>query len=88
MIVKYRKSFFNDVGRLKQISQIEDLEFITEFASITDKPENIPGFKKLRQYPGKARIEMSLLRIGVEVEGNTLIFIRVLPRAIFYQQFP
>lgn len=43
MIVKYRKSFFMDVGRLKKISQIEDIEFITEFASITDNPESLPG---------------------------------------------
>jgi mRNA interferase RelE/StbE len=88
MIVKYRKSFFNDVGRIKNLKLIEEIEFITETANRCSAPVEIPGFKPLRQYPGKARIEISPYRIGIEVVGDTIIFKRVIPRSYFYLQFP
>lgn len=88
MIVKYRKAFFNDVGKIKSIKQIEGIEFIAEAANQCTIPEEIPGFKWLRQYPGQARIEIAPFRIGVEIIGNTIIFKRVILRSYFYLQFP
>jgi len=88
MIVKYRKSFFNDIQKIKNIKQIEEIEFITEFANNCIAAEEIPGFKWLRQYPDKARIEIATFRMGVEVNGNTIIFKRVIRRSFFYLQFP
>lgn len=88
MIVKYRKAFFNDVRKIKNLKQIEEIEFITEFANRCSVPEEIPGFKLLRQYPGQARIESAPFRMGVEIIGNTIIFKRVILRSYFYLQFP
>ena len=88
MIVKYRKAFFNDVEKIKNLKLIEEIEFITEVANQCSTPDEIPGFKMLRQYPGKARIEVKPYRIGVEVLGDTIIFKRVLLRSYFYHQFP
>jgi mRNA interferase RelE/StbE len=88
MIVKYRKSFFVDLGRIKSFKKIQEIEFILEFANQVSVSEKIPGFKALRQYPGLARIEIAPFRIGVEISGETIIFKRILPRSIFYAQFP
>ena len=88
MIVKYRKSFFNDVAKIKNLKQIEEIEFITEIANQNATPEEIPGLKQLRQYPSMARIEIAPFRMGVEIIGNTIIFKRVIPRLYFYLQFP
>ena len=88
MIVKYRKAFFSDVGKIKNLKIIEEIEFITEAANHCSIPEEIPGFKTLRQYPGMARIEIAPYRIGLEVIGDTIIFKRVIPRSYFYLQFP
>ena len=88
MIVKYRKSFFNDLGKIKNLRQIEEVEFITEYANKSSIPEKIPGLKVLRQYPAMARIEIAPFRIGVEILGDTIIFKRILPRSVFYAQFP
>lgn len=88
MIVKYRKSFIVDLGKIKSIKKIQEVEFIIEFANQASVPEKIPGFKALRQYPGLARIEITPFRIGVEIIGETVIFKRILPRSIFYTQFP
>ena len=88
MIVKYRKSFFTDLGKIKSLQQIQEVEFISESANTTSAPEKIPGFKALRQYPGMARIEVAPYRIGVEIIGGTIVFKRILPRSVFYTQFP
>ena len=88
MIVKYRKAFFNDISKIKNLKQIEEIEFITEIANRCTTPDEIPGFKPLRQYPGMARIEIAPFRMGVEIIGNTIIFKRVILRAYFYTQFP
>ena len=88
MIVKYRKSFFTDLGKIKSLKQIQEVEFITEYANSTKAPEKIPGFKALRQYSGMARIEVAPYRIGVEIIGETIVFKRILPRSVFYTQFP
>lgn len=45
MIVKYRKAFFNDVRKIKNLKQIEEIEFITELANRYTVPQEIPGFK-------------------------------------------
>jgi len=88
MIVKYRKSFFNDVRGILKIKHIKEIEFITEIANDAISPDEILGFKWLRQYPSMARIEIAPFRIGVEVNGDTIIFKRVLPRSVFYLHFP
>ncbi len=88
MIVKYRKSFFNDVGLIIKLKHVIDIEFITEMANSVSVPIDIPGFKWLRQYPDMARIEVAPFRIGVQVIGDTIIFKRVLQRSLFYTQFP
>ncbi len=88
MNVKYRKAFFTDVENIIDIKKIEGIELIYDLANRCKVPEEIPGYKALRQYPGKARIEIAPFRIGVEVIGNTIIFKRILSRKIFYSQFP
>lgn len=88
MIVKYRNSFFTDLKRIRDINKIEEIEFITEFASNTLNANDIPGIKPLRQYPNMARIEIAPYRIGVEIVGETIIFKRILKRMHFYEQFP
>ena len=45
MIVKYRKSFFNDIQKIKNIKMIEEIEFVTEFANNCIAEDEIPGFK-------------------------------------------
>ena len=88
MTVKYRKAFFSDLANINQLELIKDIEFITESANIAKNPLEVHGLKWLRQYPGMARIEVAPFRIGVEVISDTIIFIRVLHRSVFYLQFP
>ncbi len=88
MIVKFRKSFFTDLESVQRLEMVENIEFLADFAKKCATPEEIPGFKRLRQYPGKARIEAAPFRVGVEVSGNTIIFCRIIHRSVFYNQFP
>ncbi len=88
MNVKFRKSYFSDLGKIKSLKKVQEIKFIAEFAKGVVSPEKIPGFKYLRQYPLMARIEIAPFRIGVEIVGESIIFKRILRRSVFYQQFP
>ena len=88
MIVKFRKSYFSDLDKIRDLKKIQEIRFIAEYAKTVSSTEKIPGFKNLRQYPGMARIESAPFRIGLEVIGSTIIFKRILPRSVFYSQFP
>jgi mRNA-degrading endonuclease RelE of RelBE toxin-antitoxin system len=88
MIVKFRKAFFTDLKKIKDVRIVEEIEFIVDKAHNCSDPVDIPGLKFLRQYPEMARIEVAPYRIGVEILENTVIFKRVLLRSYFYLQFP
>jgi mRNA-degrading endonuclease RelE of RelBE toxin-antitoxin system len=88
MIVKFRKSFFTDLAKINSLKIVNEVEFIVDLAHSCKEPEQISGFKFLRQYPSKGRIEVAPFRIGVEIANNTIIFVRVLLRNDIYKQFP
>ena len=48
MIVKYRKSFFDDVQKIKNLGYLEVIEFVTEFANTCKQAKEIP-LKKYEQ---------------------------------------
>lgn len=88
MRVKVKKRFISDLAKIMDIEMIEVVEFILDSANESGSPEDIPGFKYLRSYPCKGRIEVTPFRIGVEITGNTIFFYCILHRSIIYEQFP
>ncbi len=81
-------SFYNDLARIRQKEAIDEALFYIDLCEKVNFVLQIPGFKFLRQYPSKGRIEIAPFRIGVEVIGDTIIFKRILPRDEIYKQFP
>jgi mRNA interferase RelE/StbE len=81
-------SFYNDLAHIRQKEVIDEALFYIDLCEKVKFVDQIPGYKYLRQYPGKGRIEIAPFRIGVEVIGDTIIFKRILPRAEIYNQFP
>ena len=69
--------------KIKNIFLIVEIELITEFANNCNVAHEMPGFKWLRQYPDKAKIEIA----PIEVTGNTMIFKRIIRRSFFYLQY-
>ncbi len=84
----FRKSFTRDLKRIKDQDirdrvreTIEQVEAAAELQAISD-------LKKLRGSGNLFRIRIGDYRIGLALEGETVEFVRCLPRRDLYRFFP
>ena len=88
MKVLFRKSFVKDLENIpmsvrKKIKQvIEELQNADNFFSM-----NL-DVKKIKGYDNYYRLRIGQYRIGIEWDGDTIIFCRVLHRKNIYKYFP
>jgi len=84
----YKKKFLKDVNNLpeslKKTIQKIVFEQIPEANSLFD----VKGIKKLKGYKHFYRIRHFEYRIGIFVQGDRVIFLRVLHRKDIYKYFP
>jgi len=88
MNVRIDKSFEKDTKRIKDkilLGKIADT--IEHIQACIDSVE-IKNLKKLKGSHRYYRIRIGSYRIGISIEENTVIFIRVLPRKDIYKYFP
>ena len=88
MIVKSRKKFFSDLGKIKSLDLIDHVEYIYLLAAGCRHAEDIPGFKWLTGYSSYGRIKIADYRIGVHIAGNAITFICFIHRSVIYEKFP
>jgi mRNA interferase RelE/StbE len=88
VLVKYEKSFLRDIKAIKDRDIKRDLEKLILDVKTADSLHEINQLKKIAGHKGYYRIRIRNYRVGIKVEGNTLIFIRVLPRKDIYRYFP
>ena len=89
MIVEYSTKFVKDLKALHgtpSFIKIRELSFdiIPALQSLAE----IPHFSKLEGYDNYYRLRVGDYRIGVKIEGEVLIFMRVLHRKEIYRYFP
>ncbi|MCY7375724.1 MAG: type II toxin-antitoxin system RelE/ParE family toxin [Pyrinomonadaceae bacterium] len=88
MKVEFRKSFIKD---LKIVSDKFLLQKVKETIEIAEKSEtlnDLPHRKKLKGADKFFRLKIGDYRLGFALEGDTLIFVRFLPRKDIYKFFP
>ncbi len=81
---RFRKQYYasrNDALRNK----LREIVIKVENAST---PRDIPNLRKLEGYPSSYRIRMGDYRIGVHIEGDTVIFADFDHRGQIYSRFP
>ena len=88
MEVKIDQTFEKDLEKLKDgrlnkrvakvIRKVQDISELTEIPQLT----KLKGTKQLY------RIRVGSYRLGLEIEGQTVIFIRILHRKDIYKFFP
>lgn len=87
MNYEYENAYLRDAKKLPDsvIPLLQNVVFsIREAKSLQD----IPNLKKLSGYKKAYRIRIGEYRIGLFVEGETLVFARILPRKEIYRFFP
>ncbi|WP_038056440.1 type II toxin-antitoxin system RelE family toxin [Thermodesulfobacterium hydrogeniphilum] len=89
MDLKFENSFKRDLKKIKDKDILEEIKkLIEELEKIKELKEFRGDLKKLRSGKNFWRIRIGDYRIGLEIEGNILIFVRILPRKEIYKYFP
>jgi mRNA interferase RelE/StbE len=86
--VQFRASFARD---LKRISNKDILNHVRETIQEIERAgslEDIPGLTKLKGGRKYYRVRVGEHRIGLILEGDTIVFVRCLDRKEIYRYFP
>ena len=81
------KSFERDLKR-SPVSVFSDVLLVYNQVAEASAVKNIPNLKKLSGYKNAYRIRIGEYRIGLYLEGDVLVFARILPRKEIYRFFP
>ena len=89
MRAEFRKSFARDLRRRKNDSDFLDrVKEIIEEVELAETTSRITNLKKLKGESDYYRIRFGNYRIGIKIEDDLVIFIRVLHRKEIYRYFP
>ena len=88
MKVEFRKSFINDLKRIRQQLLKEQVRNTIELVEKAQGLQEIKSIKKLKEGERYYRIRMGDYRLGLVLESESLIFVRFLPRKDLYRYFP
>ena len=88
MKVEFRESFLKDLRTAKNPNLLNKVKTAIESVESAANPQNIHNFKKLKGYSTYFRIKIGSYRIGLTMKGDTITFVRFLPRRDIYRFFP
>ena len=88
MNVEFRKSFEKDLNNLRDESLLQRIQAVIEEVEEAEALGNISNLKKLKADGNYYRIRVGDYRIGMAVDENIVIFVRVLHRKEVYRYFP
>ena len=88
MIVRIDKSFVKDTGRIKDQHLLNRIANCINQVIRTDSLDRINSVKRMKGENCYYRVRLGDYRIGLRVDGDTVIFIRVLHRKEIYKYFP
>lgn len=88
MKVEFNESFLKDIKAVKDKSVLAKVKAAIETAEQADSLDKITHLKKMRGARDYFRIRLGNYRIGVRLDGDTLVFIRFLDRKDIYRYFP
>ena len=78
-----------DLEHIKQDKKLLlKLKLVIDEIEHADNLFNIQHIKKIKGFKTYYRIRIGEYRLGIELEGDVLTLIRLLPRKDFYKKFP
>ena len=88
MKIEFRKSFERDLRKIKDGATLQRIQAVIETVESIDSLSDVGGIKKLKAEGAYYRIRVGDYRIGLSLNGDTLVFVRLLPRKEIYRYFP
>jgi mRNA interferase RelE/StbE len=86
--VEFNESFLKDLKAVKDKSVLTKVKAAIVAVEQADTLDKITNLKKMRGSREYFRIRIGDFRIGIMLEGDTLVFIRFLNRKDIYRYFP
>jgi len=86
--VEFKKSFVKDLERVRDKSLKERVRQTIERVEEAQTLQEIGNVKRLRGGERYYRIRVGDYRLGLMLEGDTVIFVRFLHRKDVYRYFP
>jgi mRNA interferase RelE/StbE len=86
--VEFRRSFIKDLERVRDKGIKERVSQTIERAEEAETLQEIGNVKRLRGGERYYRIRLGDYRLGLILEGDTVIFVRLLHRKDVYRYFP
>ncbi|MFE1745378.1 type II toxin-antitoxin system RelE/ParE family toxin [Coleofasciculus sp. H7-2] len=88
MNVEFRKSFEKDLGNIRDEALLERIKAVIEEVEIAENLVDVSNLKKLKADGEYYRIRVGDYRIGITVDEDVIVFVRVLHRKDVYRYFP
>lgn len=88
MKVVFESSFARDLKRIKDKSLLAQIQETIDDVKADDVLNDVRHLKKMQGYETFYRIRLKEYRIGIEVAGNEVVFVRILHRKDIYRYFP
>ena len=88
MQVEFRKTFKQDLKNLKDGKVLKHIQKVVEEFELANALSEIRNIKLLQGHEDFYRIRVGDYRIGLFVERETVVFVRVLHRKEVYRYFP
>ena len=88
MEIRYRTSFGRDMRRERNSDLRRRVGRIIEQLQGAPSVATVPGLAGMKGYPNHYRVRIGDYRLGIIVEGDTAILVRLLHRRDIYRHFP
>ncbi len=88
MKIEFRKSFEKDLRKLREQPLLAKIKAAIEAVEQAETLELVLNLKKLKGEDNYFRIRIGDYRIGLFLDGDTILFVRILHRREFYRYFP
>ena len=88
MKTEFKRSFVKDLERVRDKSLKRRVREAIELIERAESFQEMGGVKKLRGNDRYYRVRIGNYRLGLVVEGDTVVFVRLLHRKDIYRYFP
>lgn len=88
MNTEFRKTFEKDLRKINDKSLLAKVKSVITDVEEATSLDDIANLKKLKGYEGYFRIRIGDYRLGIFLDGETILFVRIIHRREFYRYFP
>jgi len=85
---EFRKTFEKDLRKINDKSLLAKVKSVIMAVEEATSLDDIANLKKLKGYEGYFRIRIGDYRLGIFLDGETILFVRIIHRREFYRYFP